>query len=561
MCTQTNPIQPVGPNQKSLVLAVQITSTMADDIRALKTYILEVIVAFVEHHPDYLTSFGLVVFNDQYDSVPYSGGDYNAFVNAVHTFFQMSGPGTCKKPVLAALQTALKLSRFDGNIYVFTDSPYSDNSSALIDVFSRIERMSVKVNFIVSPGNQAGCTIPLPALTAYSEIAAFSGAEYIKLGSKRTVIQALQILPTSYMSARMYERQFDDCTNAQEMHLPIDSHTASFIVSVEGYLAGMAVYEPQGTQWMSASDLLNDVNVKVSQVITPCPDGWVQHGSACYQGVVEPASWTDAQAYCLSQRGHLVNVLSGAKQTFLNYELHGADIWTGLNDRVQERTFMWDGPVPIKLDNYWTNWAPGEPSLGQGKDCMAIMHTYVNGTLTDARWYTRRCDEQRMYACQRHAFDSNRHCLPSGYWNLAVITRDGGGPTGKSCKVRVRAQTDLQVFDGFTTSPFNDFPQPQPSGGSGNYIIANIGGRGNNFGHVDGVDFHALNGSQLAYAAMLPRSNCYYQYASTTPGKCPANVFSMTFYGHDENMYTYNRIRDAYCLSSVSEYLTEKGLI
>ncbi len=82
------------------------------------------------------------------------------------------------------------------------------------------------------------------------------------------LLQALQLMPTSYMSARVYERQFDDCTTAKEMYVPIDSHTSSFTVVVEGNLAAMAMYEPQGSQWMSGDDLLNDVNVKVSHAIT-----------------------------------------------------------------------------------------------------------------------------------------------------------------------------------------------------------------------------------------------------------------------------------------------------
>ena len=58
-------MQPIGPNQKSLVLVVQITSTMATDILALKMYIVELVDMFMEHHPQFLTSFGLVVFNDK----------------------------------------------------------------------------------------------------------------------------------------------------------------------------------------------------------------------------------------------------------------------------------------------------------------------------------------------------------------------------------------------------------------------------------------------------------------------------------------------------------------
>ena len=71
-------------------------------------------------------------------------------------------------------------------------------------------------------------------------------------------------------------------------------------------------------------------------------------------------------------------------------------------------TFHTSCDTHAQLDTYWTNWAPGEPSLGQDKDCVSVNHTVVNGTITDARWYTRRCDEKHMYACQKHAFDSNR---------------------------------------------------------------------------------------------------------------------------------------------------------
>jgi hypothetical protein len=36
------------------------------------------------------------------DYIAHTGNDYNAFISAVHTFFQMSGPGKCSKPVRAS---------------------------------------------------------------------------------------------------------------------------------------------------------------------------------------------------------------------------------------------------------------------------------------------------------------------------------------------------------------------------------------------------------------------------------------------------------------------------
>ena len=33
------------------------------------------------------------------------------------------------------------------------------------------------------------------------------------------------------------------------------------------------------------------------------------------------------------------------------------------------------------------------------------------------------------------------------------------------------------------------------------------------------------------------------------------------YHGHDENGNPFTRVRDAYCLSSIKEYLTYKGII
>ncbi len=60
-----------------------------------------------------------------------------------------------------------------------------------------------------------------------------------------------------------------------------------------------------------------------------------------------------------------------------------------------------------------------------------------------------------------------------------------------------------------------------------NYAVANVGGRSDNYGHVDGLDMHALNGTQLGFSSMSSRNNCFYQYVSTQPFTCPASVFSI----------------------------------
>jgi hypothetical protein len=404
-----------------------------------------------------------------------------------------------------------------------------------------------------------GCKLADADYQLYADTAAFSTGDMYHLASKRAVSQAMQVMPTMYMDAKVAERYYADCSNGQSFYVPVDSHTASMTVTVKGNIPVMAFYEPQGTRWQSGDDLLNDVNVKVSQAITPCPDGWQMWGYACYKGYPEGDNWVSAQTTCSSQGGHLANVLNGDKQGFLNYNIHGLDIWTGLNDRAQEGSFMWDGPVPLALDNFYTNWAPGEPALSNIKDCMAIMHPIQNGTIGDPRWYMRDCSETRAFVCQRHAFDFNNNRIPAGYWNVYVQTRDSGQPNGKACRVIAHVQTDLQVFPGFAATQFDDFPQPAPTSASTNYIVASVGS-GMGTTHIDFIDLLSFNGTTtLGENFVVQRAQCAYPFVTKQPLQCPAKAFAMSFYGHDENSYTFSRVRDAYCLASIKEFVTYLG--
>lgn len=66
-----------------------------------------------------------------------------------------------------------------------------------------------------------------------------------------------------------------------------------------------------------------------------------EHGcTVCYQSF-------NLQTH--SAGAHLINILNGEKQTFLNYQMKGINYWTGLNDMQTEGQFYWDGPVPLKV--------------------------------------------------------------------------------------------------------------------------------------------------------------------------------------------------------------------
>ena len=79
----------------------------------------------------------------------------------------------------------------------------------------------------------------------------------------------MRILPTMYMTARVYERHHDDCASAlQQFYIPVDTHTASLVVTVRGGSPGILFHEPQGRDWRASNILLSDKLLSVSQAIT-----------------------------------------------------------------------------------------------------------------------------------------------------------------------------------------------------------------------------------------------------------------------------------------------------
>lgn len=152
--------------------------------------------------------------------------------------------------VLVGLETALKVAGLGGYVYVMTDSPRMENTSSILNIYSRIERYGNQVSFILTP-NGDNCAAVLDDYLVYSEIARFSGGQLYNLNTKNTVAQALATLPSIYMSARSQERIFDDCSmgqvgvndstaasyiaNVQDVALFVDSHMASATITVNGH--------------------------------------------------------------------------------------------------------------------------------------------------------------------------------------------------------------------------------------------------------------------------------------------------------------------------------------
>ncbi len=122
-----------------------------------------------------------------------------------------------------------------------------------------------------------------------------------------------------------------------------------------------------------------------------CPCTVAQYGEHGYMICSQGRSWTDARAACEVNGHAFLKVDDAEENAFLVEQLKtfGGSAWMGLNDREQERKFVWaDGSEPEFL-----SWAGNEPNDAGGEDCAHFWHN--NGT-----WNDQSCSAKLAYVCE-----------------------------------------------------------------------------------------------------------------------------------------------------------------
>ena len=104
------------------------------------------------------------------------------------------------------------------------------------------------------------------------------------------------------------------------------------------------------------------------------------------------ANWSTAEAFAVSQGGHLASITSAGEQsflttTFLNGFFDSRSLWIGLTDRTTEGVFLWTTGEPFS----YTRWYAGEPNDGGGlqtpEDYVAMNWQRAAGqTSTKGEW-------------------------------------------------------------------------------------------------------------------------------------------------------------------------------
>lgn len=118
---------------------------------------------------------------------------------------------------------------------------------------------------------------------------------------------------------------------------------------------------------------------------------WTLYEGQCYSCTGDELSWYSARSSC-SQVGAILVVISNSGiQAFLEALCTSGNYWIGLNDLLNEGTFVWDGTsTPVS----YTNWSPGEPNdAGDNEDCAALRWNTWNDYI---------CGGIFFYICQKN---------------------------------------------------------------------------------------------------------------------------------------------------------------
>jgi hypothetical protein len=133
----------------------------------------------------------------------------------------------------------------------------------------------------------------------------------------------------------------------------------------------------------------------------PCRCPVFERDGHRYVICADTVNWMAARAACRSTGMDLVSIGSAAEQEWLWTTLldrYGRmDVWTGLNDRDAEGTFVWSNGEPLG----WTGWSAGQPDSGGGlagvgdEDCVEL-HSNEDGG-----WNDQRCTTDYLgYVCE-----------------------------------------------------------------------------------------------------------------------------------------------------------------
>ncbi|KAJ8320950.1 hypothetical protein KUTeg_002537 [Tegillarca granosa] len=115
----------------------------------------------------------------------------------------------------------------------------------------------------------------------------------------------------------------------------------------------------------------------------------------CYEFIIHRReNWEHAREDCKIKGGNLLSIHSIQEQNFIMSSLSslnflGKGVWLGLNDKVTEKTFVWDSGEPVDFE-YWAKEEPGNIvnilPVHHEEDCVLLKPN------DSGHWYDYPCD-------------------------------------------------------------------------------------------------------------------------------------------------------------------------
>lgn len=564
-CIDTNPEHDFGASNKSMVFILDVSNNNGQVLQQLKEYMTTMIrdIAFTGRH--WINEFTVLGYDksktyhlgngkrDQLDSIT------NAFSQAYNISLQNTQSCSPVR-VWETIETAAFLSTNYGYIFNFqTSPPYEAVPEIITRTSDHISSKGIQFNSFISSTspNVYACN---------SNSGTFKNIKLVTEGTEGDTFDIdpknfqyiIRIIPTFYSSGVIYKKVMNDCTSGCYLYYPIDSHTQNSQIFINGAPGKIStqVFMPNLTSLNNIPYLLQDTTTgwNIIEMRRACPNGWEDLGSQyCYTVSSSPMSWVDAQAYCQSNNGFLIDDMSRIKNSFLLSKQNVGPFWLGLNDRKLVGIYQWDRgtlePHTVISSDY-TNWALGVNLTDSSKRC---------GYMTDV-WYLDDCNTKKAFMCQSHKFadsfnpnPSEERTLPPGKWS-AIITNPG------KTIVQVKSQSRIQIITGYSQYVHDDFPSPNPqAGASQNMMLAHVTSMGSMTRTTELINtqiYDFYNGTMYAAANFDLRLKCAYQFVSQ-PFMCPnsqsiKNGFTSLSVGFDEYGFTFQRMKTAHCVNSIT---------
>lgn len=119
-----------------------------------------------------------------------------------------------------------------------------------------------------------------------------------------------------------------------------------------------------------------------------CPGDYnLAYGGHVYK-LIANLAWSDAQAACVSDQGHLVKIEDMNENNFLQAQIGFGYAWIGLKDTMANDTFYWTDGTPLGSYKNFSG-----PTASPTKDC-------VDMGATAGTWAVYTCSTPELALCE-----------------------------------------------------------------------------------------------------------------------------------------------------------------